>query len=137
MKEVGAMLRQQQNKANDDTKNPRILLNFREFTRKRGNTNFTERRQNCGWSGATTSAQQTKRTVTQKTLKPVEFSQKRNTKTRSNSRRNCGWSDASTATQERENRNANNRDEKYADRLEMSVRKLHQAIIRTYFGILG
>jgi hypothetical protein len=64
------------------------------------------------------------------TLKPVEFSQKQY-ENEENSRRNCGWSEASTTTQKHENRNQNNRDEKCADRLEMSVRNKHDYDVLT------
>jgi hypothetical protein len=66
----------------------------------------------------------TKRTMVLKTSKTCRIFVIINTKTRSDSRRNCGWSDATTTTQE-------TKTGKYADRLEMFVRNMHDNDVLT------
>jgi hypothetical protein len=55
MKEAGAILRQQQNKANDDAKD---VETCRIFVIKKNTKTRSNSRRNCGWSGASTTTQE-------------------------------------------------------------------------------
>jgi hypothetical protein len=85
----------------------------------------SRRNGDCGWSELNNNTgYNTKRTMVLKTSKTCRIFVIINTKTRSDSRRNCGWSDATTTTQE-------TKTGKYADRLEMFVRNMHDNDVLT------
>jgi hypothetical protein len=101
------------------------LDNDTASSRRKINTTIRGEMANCGWSEFNNNTgYNTKRTMVLKTSKTCRIFVIINTKTRSDSRRNCGWSDATTTTQE-------TKTGKYADRLEMFVRNMHDNDVLT------